>query len=526
MPPAGKRRRTDGIIAPSTQRSIQAFGKVSKSQLGRSPAGKSKAKAERKVQPAVCVTLPSEEAVAGRKRAAQHFEEECATEESNPRAGIQGVKEDGDEDSILRPRKSSRGRPSLKTPRRATRSKPASIETPTKGARSYLESLDLSSSSPTPSRFSSSPTPRDDTPASSPPPAISPTNVREPASELPEELQDLINLHSSFLTALSLHYAHHGALAPVDFRALRPNIERAWRKRRVSIQDIQQLLALQESSPTSPSRLSLSDFGSSKICIELEALSENSTTHKQPLNEDLLNKIFSANLTNQWTAFSLSHQDSPPIEDFIRSLPLTPIHLCTSTTALAPLLLKGQRRLEDLKAGAIRAQARTQPKAASKTTTNNPSSGTENIPPTAKPPSTQARKTSLLDRIKQKQEAHIRSTALCAPLTSAQIQRKAALRRIEEIVPVIEFLSPSNGVLGVKTYTMATVVQHLQMSLRNPIEKEVAVRAVRLLAEEVAPGWIGVREVGKVVGVTVRKGGVGCRREDVGKKVKELVNGL
>ena len=55
---------------------------------------------------------------------------------------------------------------------------------------------------------------------------------------------------------------------------------------------------------------------------------------------------------------------------------------------------------------------------------------------------------------------------------------------------------------------MPTIVQHLQMSLRNPVENDVAMRAVRALAEEVAASWVGVREVGKVVGVTVRKGGL------------------
>lgn len=70
--------------------------------------------------------------------------------------------------------------------------------------------------------------------------------------------------------------------------------------------------------------------------------------------------------------------------------------------------------------------------------------------------------------------------------------------------------------------TMPTLVQHLQMSLKNPIAKEDAVRCVRLLAEEVAPGWVKVREVGRVVGVTVRKEeSVG--REDLAKRVDDLL---
>lgn len=63
---------------------------------------------------------------------------------------------------------------------------------------------------------------------------------------------------------------------------------------------------------------------------------------------------------------------------------------------------------------------------------------------------------------------------------------------------------------------MPTLVQHLQMSLRNPIGKEEAVKCVRLLAE-VVPEWIGVREVGRLVGVTVRGEGVG--RDELRRRI-------
>lgn len=56
----------------------------------------------------------------------------------------------------------------------------------------------------------------------------------------------------------------------------------------------------------------------------------------------------------------------------------------------------------------------------------------------------------------------------------------------------------------------------MQMSLRNPIGKEEAVKCVRLLAE-VVPEWIGVREVGRLVGVTVRGEGVG--RDELRRRI-------
>ena len=536
MPRAAKRIKTGGadvtratVTAPSTQHGIQAFGRISKAQPVRSPAGKSKAKATGNDQPTIVpITSIAEKTVRSKKRTAQHLEDECETGDFlNDQAGSQRTTNNNDRDPKARLPKTSNGNCRPETPRKKTLFRSTPFETPTKGASAYLESLNINSSPDSRHNYSS-PVSRTSTPASSPPPAASPKPIQETTSEIPEEVQDLINLHSSFLTALSLHHAHHGSLAPADFRNLRPNIERSWRKRRVSIRDIQLLLALQQISPCTSSKLSLSDFGSSKICIEIEADPEPLMPHRQPLNEDSLNQIFRANLLDRWTAYTISQPDSHSVEDFVRSLPLAPITPCTCATAIATRLLKRQRRLEDHKAGALKTQARSQPKNLSTVTssTTDPSSDVENIPPTTKSSNALARQSSLLDRIKQKQEAHLRFTALHAALTPSQVRRKAALRRIEEVVPVIELLSSSNGALGVKSFTMPTIVQHLQMSLRNPIEKEEAIRTVRLLAEEVAPEWVGIKEVGKVVGVVVRRDGLKGGREGVKSKVIELVEGL
>lgn len=73
------------------------------------------------------------------------------------------------------------------------------------------------------------------------------------------------------------------------------------------------------------------------------------------------------------------------------------------------------------------------------------------------------------------------------------------------------------------SFTMPTVVQHLQMSLRNPICKDEAMQCVALLAEEVAPGWIGIKDVGKLKGVTVRKG-KGMRREEMVRRIREVMD--
>lgn len=69
------------------------------------------------------------------------------------------------------------------------------------------------------------------------------------------------------------------------------------------------------------------------------------------------------------------------------------------------------------------------------------------------------------------------------------------------------------------SFTMPTVVQHLQMSLRNPISKEEAVRCMGLLADDITPGWVGIRDVGKLKGVTVRRV-KGFGREELRERIR------
>ena len=72
--------------------------------------------------------------------------------------------------------------------------------------------------------------------------------------------------------------------------------------------------------------------------------------------------------------------------------------------------------------------------------------------------------------------------------------------------------------------TMPTLVQHLQTSLRNPISKDEAVRCVRLLADDIAPEWIGMREVGKCIGIMIRPGKV-VGREEMRRRIGECLEG-
>ena len=74
------------------------------------------------------------------------------------------------------------------------------------------------------------------------------------------------------------------------------------------------------------------------------------------------------------------------------------------------------------------------------------------------------------------------------------------------------------------SFTMPTLVQHVQMSLRNPIGREKIVRSVRVLAEEVAPDWVGLKEIGRLLTVTIP--GVGLKREELRRRAEDLMGKL
>ena len=329
---------------------------------------------------------------------------------------------------------------------------------------------------------------------------------RDASNDLPDALQDLVNLCSSFLTALSLHFAHHGTLAPVDLRPLAPTVERAWGKRKVLTMDIQRILGvLQLKMDTSESnktagmadRLHLCNYGGSKICVETRDGTGSGATLGRPLDEDGLNTIFTRNVTQLW----IVHLGKAEKADLIKDLPLAPIKICPSLDKMAPLFAKGQRRLEEFKAMAA---ARKQ----------------ENIPPlksgtaAKQRPAAADRQKSLLERIRAKQ---LHQTKLSAPPTPAKLARKSAVERLDEIIPVLDHLSAaskphrSSAATGSASHQRVSIPlpllhQQLQNSLANPITKEQSEQCMRILAEEMAPGWIELVRMGLVVAVVVKRG--------------------
>ncbi len=519
---------TAGSAKSTQQRGIQAFGRISKAQSDVQILGKRKAiEAESNAH---------ELRESSKKRRHNSIEVVAAQVPSrdSPELPIKAAQKPSDHHIATRNLQADPCPPTAKvrpvkqaTPRKTARLQVGPTETPTKGARSILEAFSLRSSSPS-TRSSSPPPSRLSSPSTSPATTRSSSPNCDQEERLPEELQDLVDLHSSFLSALSLHYAHHGCLTPVDLRVLNGSASAIWRKRGVEVNDTRRILAIAQCAqpsqtvPTSGARtLALVDYGRGKICLELAEAINNPSIHKRPVEEEKLHTLFTDSLAQQWQEYLTSNASSASVETFIATLPFLPITACDSLSKLAPLLAKGQRRLEDLKAGAIKAQKFSSLSDPSKARYIH-----------HRPKLAASRSDSLLSRIRAKE---LIQSALPPPPSPAALARKSALQRIEEVVPVLELLTAGcSEHLGgsekpkqqtqVQSFTMPTLVQHLQMSFRNPISKEDAVRCVRLLAEMV-PEWVGLLELGKCVGVTVRRGkAVG--REEIKKRVEEMLQAV
>lgn len=552
MPPSSKPKLRVTSTAPA-QSKIKAFAKVKKPQLNRQGDGKTKLDEKSHAAVAKASSVASGVSTNSKKRKLQSLD----ASDCDPTFP-------GEQDT---PRK--KRAVNLKTAAATPASDVEYSCLPEISSASSLESSDPGSN-PTSSSCSECASISLTTPPSSPASekVVSSTPDHKRATKLlPNELQDLINLYSSFLTALSLHYAHHGSLIPADVRILRPGIERVWRKRRISNDDVRRILAIaqQQNLPAwedggkllggggyKGTFFLLSDYGLGKICVEIEEDVQNQGqgVGRCPINEEVLNADFVANLEAQWSQYVSKCDNRPSAPSFIALLPLFPITTCASISKIGPLLSKGQHRLEELKAGAIKAQevsSRLLGPGAS-TSSNDDAKLTRNIAPTK-------RSDSLLSRIRAKQQLHHQSMIAHPPPSKTTILRKSALQRLEELAPVLEILTSSASRStfssrslndnttsvricsssphlmdmteqhGTYSFTMPTLIQHLQMSLKNPISKEDAVSCVRLLATEVAPSWVKIKEVGKVVGVTVWRGGRMKREELVGR-IEELLEKL
>ncbi|KAK5114562.1 hypothetical protein LTR85_010139 [Meristemomyces frigidus] len=381
---------------------------------------------------------------------------------------------------------------------------PSPKETPSKRAAALFSNLQLDTTAqPIPFSLTNKQQAGIDTPPLTPDAEqTSPDAVfLPPTVTLPQELQDLTHLHSAFLSALSMHYAHNGTASPVYIQALLPQITKTWKKRTVTLEDLRRVLAL---SPQ-PASFMLEDYGRGGVCLSRTQPRGRALKRAASyIDEVELSQAFDDALQQRWNEREKGADPGNGHEDataFMTQLPLAPITVHRSAEKAAPLFARGAQRLADIKSSQ---QAASQQSSATPSTCTTTSSETTSA--------VASRGTSLLDRILAKQ--HLTASMPSGP-TKADLERRAALHRCEDIARVLSLLA------GAKTrasFSLPVVVQHLQQSLRNPITREEVERCLEVMATDVTPGFVSVVSSGGVKGVVIAKAqsiGVTALRERV-----------
>ena len=344
--------------------------------------------------------------------------------------------------------------------------------------------------------------------------------------QLPAELVNLLALHSSFLTALSLHYAHNGTSSPADLRDLTASTTMVWRQRKVTFDDIRLLIGVLDHGPSGKDNpYYLSDYGRGKVCIEIkdESPSMDGMTH---MNEEALQDMFKDGLDSLWKHWSFGQKatirpiavpkrgrgrpkkadiqqtrmdtflDDNSMSNFLSQLPLAEISACESLAVLAPSQEKGRKRLREFKESVQQGRSKKMRQSVRKEN----DSLAHCQPTQAKITEFAAvRKTNLLDRILAKQEAAKAGPAAPSP---AELQRRAALQRAPEVLGVLSLLCANRPGMRV-SFSTTTILQQLQGSIRTPISKEEARKCVEVLASEVAPGYISLVNMGTISSVVI-----------------------
>ncbi|KAK0635553.1 hypothetical protein B0T17DRAFT_516632 [Bombardia bombarda] len=322
-------------------------------------------------------------------------------------------------------------------------------------------------------------------------------SISENDFDLPRELVDLLDMHTALLKTLTMEMAHNGASTPVDLCSLLPSVTRAWGRRAVTLDDIRRCIGIlnwrnpltkgssTSNTPATAAPFYLSDYGRNKICIE-----QAPTAEPGPLREQKLNMDFEANLRALW----LARRPDQPVQPFINILPSAPIKPCPSAAKALPLLARRQQALDELKNGVVRKQQEKQAKAVVQA---------EVKAAAVNPDGT---KMSLLDRVRLKESQLLAQGGPSGP-SPAELQRRAALQRAEDVAAVVGMLCATSGSgLARMAFTMSALMIKLKDSLRTPISQEDGMACVRLLAGEIAPQWLRIVTVGGRENVVVQTG--------------------
>ncbi|KAF2482734.1 hypothetical protein BDY17DRAFT_317309 [Neohortaea acidophila] len=286
--------------------------------------------------------------------------------------------------------------------------------------------------------------------------------------DLPEELEALTHLNTAFLAALSFYYAHNGSSSPCEISSLLPVITKHWKKRTVTLDDLRRILAVLNKDDGS---FHLQDFGRAGICLtRVQPRGRATKRTASYVDEAELKAEFEVALRQRWNSWlAQTPKENRDATVFLDQLALAEISQHSSVEKAAPLFARGQQRLADIKAS----------QTTSKAEAAHPSNLAKDQAPSLTP---QSRGSSLLDRILAKQTL---TASLPAGPTRDQLERKAALHRVEDVARVLDLLSAGRARCS---FSLQAMHQHLQQ-------------------KNITPEFVSCVQNGGVACVTITKGG-------------------
>ncbi|KAK5131705.1 hypothetical protein LTR08_000759 [Meristemomyces frigidus] len=525
MAPSRKRKH----VATENQQTMAAFAGVSKKDVA--VAGKDDGVQKRR-KLVDQVTEKENEAATKRAKAsgpkAAKVEDATTTtvrvEKKRKRRSADTIVESSDDEANARPsifkQFAKKPTPSSPRPKRLKPALPPSpAETPSKKAAALFSDLHLSKAIP----FALPAKRREG--VTTPPPTPSASDLTPPETPPPPPpLQDLLALHSAFLDALALHYAHNGGPAsPVNAAALLPQITKTWNKRAVTLADLRRILSpLLHPTPTEPDQgaaFALQDFGPRagvrvvSLCAPDEGASRGRALKRAAssgyIDREALCASFEEALARLWEG----GKDADAAA-FLAELPLAALPLHASAAGTSPALARGAQRLAELKLAALQQQEQQQRQATPSSLTTTTTTNTANTPPlTAQPrlAPPQTRTSTLLTRILARLPPPLNRRNRRPPqkttLTTNPNNNPTTTTNPTNTNPT----NPTTRTTTRTTLPLPTLHLHLQQSLRTPITLAEVELCMRLLAEEITPGFVRVVELGGGV-----KGVVLCAAGAVG----------
>ncbi len=359
--------------------------------------------------------------------------------------------------------------------------------------------------------------------------------------DLPEPLKEIIAIHANLLKALSIHFAHSGPSAPAEVSALCKTITSLWKKRGVTKNDLQRVLAICELtendhaaiSPTNTIEHDRSHFrlttASVNTCLEYVAAKiYRGGMNRSPFNEKCLQNLFRTNVMALYiTANRSAHLKflNGPLSGF-------PLLRCDVGAQTKQRIAKASAARSEIlnvaKASQSRQNAKPVLKAEEEAEERSAQQASQQL---------KSRTLSLFERVKAKQ---LVNAANGAP-TPDSILRQHAIGRMGEVVEILRMKqqqkqcaglrsaihgSPSKVRVNKVAFGFAQIVQEIKNSVSIPIQDDEAKKCLELLSQAAEGTWLTTFELGSVKSVVLQgdaKSGVEIQRElEAKEKARKL----